>query len=118
MNYCNHNKEADNRSLTTGTPADRPDNLQKPLYDTASQMPKKHKPMNHMLHMGLCCGLPLLLLMVLPLIGYNGALLKLAPLICPIMMLVMIPMMLKGRGSSCHNNSNPNDAKPLEEKPN
>lgn len=75
---------------------------------------KKHK--RHMLHMILCCGLPLLIIFVLPLLGYKGFLTTIAPLICPIMMLVMIPMMMRGNGGSCHNNSSPEETKSIEEK--
>ncbi|MFY9902000.1 MAG: hypothetical protein WAK52_05285 [Trichococcus sp.] len=53
----------------------------------------KNKQHLHIIHFALCCGLLLLLLFGLPLIGYQGILLSIAPLICPIMMLVMMPMM-------------------------
>jgi hypothetical protein len=56
----------------------------------------KNKQHLHIIHLALCCGLPLLLLFGLPLIGYQGILLSIAPLICPIMMFVMIQMMMNG----------------------
>lgn len=68
---------------------------------------KKHNPMKHMLMMVLCCGLPLLIVMALPFIniggGFKAIIVGIAPFICPLMMLLMIPMMLKGmkHGSCC-----------------
>lgn len=68
----------------------------------------KHSPMKHMLMMALCCGLPLILLLVVPFLGVFGTGFKLTissiiPFICPIMMLFMIPMMMKSskNGKSC-----------------
>lgn len=68
----------------------------------------KHSPMNHMLMMALCCGLPLLLLLVVPFLSIFGTGFKLTissiiPFLCPVMMLFMIPMMLKSSkdGKSC-----------------
>lgn len=53
-----------------------------------------------MLMMSLCCGLPLLIVSVLPLInigtGFKAGLAALTPFICPLMMIFMIPMMFKG----------------------
>lgn len=67
----------------------------------------KHKShMSHMWMMILCCGAPLILLLLLPLLGKilpgsNGFLSKIIPFICPIMMLAMLPMMFKkDRGNS------------------
>jgi len=56
-------------------------------------------PMSHMWMMALCCGLPLALLFILPMLGIsflNGALLGIIPFLCPLMMLLMIPMMMRG----------------------
>ncbi len=69
----------------------------------------------HMLHMILCCGLPLLILLVLPLFGYKGILQTIAPFICPVMMLVMMPMMMRNHGSGCHESSEQTEAKPLQQ---
>jgi hypothetical protein len=64
---------------------------------------KKHKGyLSHMLMMALCCGAPVIILLLIPfLINIGGSALAkpltaIAPFICPIMMVVMIPMMLKG----------------------
>ncbi|OPX42467.1 hypothetical protein CLHUN_35920 [Ruminiclostridium hungatei] len=69
---------------------------------------KKHKGhMSHMLIMALCCGAPLILLLVVSFLINNGGaaiarpLAAIAPFICPVMMVFMIPMMLKG-----HKNNN------------
>lgn len=56
--------------------------------------------MAHMWMMVLCCGAPVLLLLLLPFIGkaFPGTsdyVSKIIPFLCPIMMLVMIPMMFK-----------------------
>lgn len=58
----------------------------------------KHGALKHMLHMALCCGLPIVIIGALPLItrfspGAAGVLGKIAPFLCPIMMLLMLPMM-------------------------
>jgi ACR3 family arsenite efflux pump ArsB len=57
---------------------------------------------SHMLMMALCCGLPILLLLLLPSIGslIPGSapfISAIIPFLCPLMMVMMIPMMLKGR---------------------
>lgn len=72
---------------------------------------KKHSPIKHMLMMALCCGLPFLLVAVLPFInmglGFKAGLATLIPFICPIMMIFMIPMMLKGmKKEGCCSNKN------------
>jgi hypothetical protein len=56
--------------------------------------------MSHMLMMILCCGLPLLLLLLIPTIGRfipgsAGFLGSIVPFLCPLMMIAMIPMMIK-----------------------
>jgi hypothetical protein len=72
--------------------------------------------------MALCCGLPIIIIGALPLItrfspGAGGILLRIAPFICPIMMISMMLMMFRGnkKGSCCSdaNESHDND-KPLE----
>ncbi|MGD9568963.1 MAG: hypothetical protein AB7V48_11695 [Sedimentibacter sp.] len=72
-----------------------------------------HSPIKHMLHMILCCGLPILIFAALPFIskvspGASRILLVIAPFICPLMMIGMIPMMLGGgknnkKSSYCEN---------------
>jgi len=68
-----------------------------------------HSPIKHLLHMVLCCGLPILIFAALPFISKvspeaSRILAVITPFICPIMMIVMIPMMLGGgpdKKSSC-----------------
>lgn len=68
---------------------------------------KKHNPIKHMLMMVLCCGLPFLLVAVLPFLniggGFKALITGIAPFICPLMMLLMIPMMFRGmkNGGCC-----------------
>jgi len=86
MNCCKNNN-SEEKTLSTD---------QQNIHDDTDPKASKHSHKNHFLHLALCCGLPLLLLLGLPLIGYQGILLSIAPLICPIMMFVMMPMMMKG----------------------
>lgn len=82
----------------------------------------KHSPLKHMLHMAICCGLPIIILAALPLItrfspAAAGILGRIAPFLCPLMMLAMLPMMFGGgrKGSCCDNtNDNRENNKPLE----
>ena len=82
----------------------------------------KHGPLKHVLHMALCCGLPIVILGFLPLIARyspaaGGILGKIGPFLCPIMMMLMLPMMLKSnKKESCCDGKNENhdDDKPLE----
>ena len=74
-----------------------------------------HSSMKHILMMVLCCGLPILLIAVLPFLkigntAFRITLASIIPFLCPILMLFMIPMMLKGskKGKSCNNNNNNN----------
>lgn len=68
---------------------------------------KKHNPMKHMLMMVLCCGLPFILIGVLPFIsigsGFKEGIAGIAPFICPVMMIFMLPMMFKSmkHGDCC-----------------
>lgn len=61
---------------------------------------KKHNPMKHMLMMVLCCGLPFIVLSILPFINIGGgvktAIAGIAPFMCPLMMVLMMGMMFKG----------------------
>lgn len=66
-----------------------------------------YNPIKHMLHMVLCCGLPILIILSLPFIarynaGVAGTLGIIAPFICPIMMIGMMFMMFRGNNKSCH----------------
>jgi hypothetical protein len=82
----------------------------------------KHNPLKHVLHMALCCGLPIVIIGFLPLIARyspaaGGVLGRIAPFICPIMMMLMLPMMFRGnkKGSCCDDkNENHDTNKPLE----
>lgn len=69
-------------------------------HNNADNKHKEH--FSHMLMMVLCCGAPVIILLLVPFLLNNGAsalakpLAAIAPFICPIMMVFMIPMMLKG----------------------
>ncbi len=74
--------------------------------DSGNNQNKKHKGhLSHMLMMALCCGAPIIILLLVPFLINNGGaaiakpLATIAPFICPIMMVFMIPMMLKGHSS-------------------
>lgn len=59
----------------------------------------KHNPLKHMLHMVICCGLPIIIIALLPFIAKlspsaGNAIGKITPFICPLMMLLMVPMMM------------------------
>jgi hypothetical protein len=86
----------------------------------------KHSPLKHMLHMVICCGLPIVIIGLLPFIskfspGSGRMLGFIVPFLCPIMMIGMLPMMLGGSHSqkeNCCDNKNveeqPKLNKPLE----
>lgn len=100
MNCCNNNK--DENRLT-----DNQNNIPKSKYHNGHT--------KHMLHMALCCGLPILLILLLPALGYKGILLSIVPYICPIMMVLMIPMMFH-KSKDDTKNVEQSDVKSLEEK--
>lgn len=106
MNCCKKQDDENDKKMISGSEISS--------NEPISKKPHNHK--KHMLHMILCCGLPLLIIFVLPMFGYKGFLTSIAPFICPIMMLVMMPMMMKSNGESCHSNSSPAETKSLEEK--
>ena len=67
---------------------------------------KEHSPIRHMLHMVLCCGLPIIIIFAIPYIAgispaIAGVLGFIAPFICPIMMGGMFFMMFRGNKHSC-----------------
>lgn len=70
-----------------------------------SQQGKKHRGhLSHILLMILCCGAPIILLLLIPVISnYVSSdtrilLITILPFLCPILMLFMMPMMMKGMG--------------------
>ena len=79
------------------------------INDKKKENKGNHSSMKHILMMVLCCGLPILLIAVLPFLkigntAFRVTLASIIPFLCPLMMLFMIPMMLKGskEGKSCH----------------
>lgn len=67
----------------------------------------KHSPLKHMLHMIICCGLPVVIIGFLPLIsrispGAGNFVSRIVPFLCPLMMIGMIPMMLGGNKKEDH----------------
>jgi hypothetical protein len=82
-----------------------------------------HNPMKHMLHMILCCGLPIVIVGLLPLItkvspGAAGVVSRIVPYLCPIMMISMMVMMIGGnkRKDCCSNTSGHDDKETAAEK--
>ncbi len=65
---------------------------------------------SHLLMMVLCCGAPALVLLLLPVVAKVGSpetakvLAGVAPFLCPLIMVLMIPMMFKGNKSDRGNN--------------
>lgn len=80
--------------------------------DEGKQGGHNHSPLKHMLHMAICCGLPILIISFLPLISkfsprVGGVLAVIAPFICPIIMLPMMINMFKGnKGANCCDDKN------------
>lgn len=67
---------------------------------------QKHNPIRHMLHMILCCGLPIIIIFSLPFIARisptaAGALGFLAPFLCPVMMGGMLFFMFRKEKTDC-----------------
>ncbi|KMT23240.1 hypothetical protein [Clostridium cylindrosporum] len=80
----------------------------------------KHSSLKHILHMLLCCGLPIVIMIFLPVItkyssSLGGFLGKIAPFICPVMMIFMMYMMMRGNNkrSCCNNSKSENDTKEI-----
>lgn len=79
--------------------------------------------LSHMLMMALCCGAPILILLIVPFLAKNGGagmakvLAGIAPFLCPLMMLFMIPMMFRGKKDNADKNEcHPNKQLKLDEK--
>lgn len=79
-------------------------------HDNQNNQEKQHSPLKHMLHMILCCAIPILLVAALPFLKLKGtlntAILTISPLICPIMMGFMLLMILKGSRKKKEDNKN------------
>ncbi|OAA92383.1 hypothetical protein [Clostridium ljungdahlii] len=78
----------------------------------------KHSPLKHMLHMAICCGLPIIIIELLPIISrFNpsaGSIVgRIIPFLCPIMMIFMMPMMMGNnkKGSCCTTKKTSTDSK-------
>lgn len=75
----------------------------------------KHSIFKYMLHMILCCGLPIVIIGLLPVItkispSTAGVVSRIAPFLCPIMMISMMVMMMGGnKGKSCCHGKGNND---------
>lgn len=66
----------------------------------------KHNNFKYLLHMILCCGLPIIIVSLLPVISkvfpkISGLLGLIAPFTCPLMMLSMVIMMSRGKKKNC-----------------
>jgi hypothetical protein len=71
--------------------------------------------------MALCCGAPLIILAIISLLGSiapgtKAFLIGILPYICPIMMLVMLPMMFFGNRKCKHSCEEAQDTRKIEEK--
>ena len=69
-------------------------------HNNSKSNKSSHNHMSHMWMMVLCCGAPVLLIILLPVLsgsypGFKSFLTGVIPFLCPLMMLFMIPMMLK-----------------------
>lgn len=78
----------------------------------------KHSILKHMLHMVLCCGLPIVIVGLLPLItrfspDAGSVIGKIVPFLCPILMIPMMIMMMGGskKGNCCDNKNEHSDNK-------
>ena len=81
------------------------------LNDKKNNINKEHSPIKHMLHMVLCCGLPIVIIFALPYIASispaaAGVLGVITPFICPIMMGGMFFIMFRGNKRSCCDGTN------------
>ncbi|GIM28799.1 hypothetical protein CPJCM30710_14650 [Clostridium polyendosporum] len=74
-----------------------------------------HSPLKHILHMVICCGLPIVIVGLLPLItkfspSTGSVITTILPFLCPLMMIAMLPMMFRGnkKANCCDNTKNHN----------
>lgn len=78
----------------------------------------KHSPLKHMLHMIICCGLPIAIFALLPIItkyspSAGNILGKITPFLCPLMMISMMILMMCDSNKNkncCNNDENNNDS--------
>jgi hypothetical protein len=80
----------------------------------------KHSLLKHMLHMVICCGLPIVIVGFLPLIarlspGAGIVIGRIAPFLCPIMMVAIMVMMMGGnkKKGCCDNSIHKSDDKEI-----
>lgn len=98
MNCCNHNNHNGHNNNNN---------------NSGGQKHKGH--LSHMWMMLLCCGLPIILLAVVSLLGtalpgVRNVLISILPFMCPLMMVAMIPMMLrKGKNNENDRSADHND---------
>lgn len=69
-------------------------------HEDKKQGTHKHSPLKHMLHMVICCGLPIIVIALLPFIAKlspnaGSVIGRVTPFLCPIMMIFMMPMMMR-----------------------
>lgn len=88
-------------------------------HDNKNSNNKSHNPVKHLFHMIICCGVPILIVAVLPFFNLNSGLratiASITQFICPIMMIFMVPMMLKGMGREHSHDDKIHDGKAVTE---
>lgn len=84
-------------------------------HENSKEKRSTHNPLKHMLHMIICCGLPMLIVVFLPLItkfnpSAGNVLSRITPFLCPLIMFAMMPMMFGGKkkASCCDKIKNDN----------
>lgn len=114
MNCCK-NKDHENK------PSNSQNEMQPGKGSQNEMQPGKGSHKGHMTHMkmmALCCGLPVLLLFLLPLLGYKGFLTGILPFLCPILMVAMMPMMMgMGRKKDEQKSMDQPEVKAIEDRP-
>lgn len=71
-------------------------------HDNGEKQKNNHKGhMPHIWMIALCCGAPLIILLLVPIIGNvipsaRNVLISIVPFLCPLIMLLMMPMMHRG----------------------